>query len=198
MTDADLIKKFKAGDINAFTILVRRWEGYIYNFVLRNVGDREAAKDICQTLFLRVYEKLHKIKEPEKFKQWIFKIAINLCRDEFKRRKTRQTYYVSSRSDSEAMEIYKNSIIDQSSSPEQAFDNKLMINILSKALLRIPEEQRVVIVMKQYHNLKFHEIAEITKTSENTVKSRLYYGLKTLREVLEQQKLSREVLINEM
>ncbi|MCD6117812.1 sigma-70 family RNA polymerase sigma factor [bacterium] len=198
ISDAELVKKFNSGDINAFTTLVNRWESHVYNFVLRNVGNRETAKDICQILFLRIFEKLHKIKDPGKFKQWIFKIAVNLCRDEYKRRKTRSTYFVSGSSHDDSISMYTDRISDKSPSPEQAFDNKLLINILSEALLELPEDQRVVIIMKQYHNLKFTEIAEITKTSENTVKSRLYYGLKTLKKVLEQQELSREVLINEM
>ena len=83
MTDAELINNFINGNTSSFISLVKRWEKPIYNFALRNLGSKHSAEDVCQTVFLKAFENLHKLKYPEKFKQWIFTIAANLCRDEF-------------------------------------------------------------------------------------------------------------------
>ena len=196
MTDAELINNFINGNTSSFISLVKRWEKPIYNFALRNLGSKHSAEDVCQTVFLKAFENLHKLKDPEKFKQWIFTIAANLCRDEFKRRKKFRQKTVSISFNETNM--YEEITDSDSELPDDRFNNMILKDILKDALMQIPEQQRTVIIMKQYHNLKFHEIAKITKTSENTVKSRLYYGLKTLRKILENNKIDREVLTNGM
>lgn len=196
MTDAELINSFKNGNTSSFIGLVKKWEKPIYNFALRNLGSKHSAEDVCQTVFLKAFENLHKLKDPEKFKQWIFTIAANLCRDEFKRRKKFRQKTVSISFNETNM--FEEITDTDSELPDDRFNNMILKDILKDALMQIPEQQRTVIIMKQYHNLKFHEIAKITKTSENTVKSRLYYGLKTLRKILENNKINREVLTNGM
>jgi len=82
--------------------------------------------------------------------------------------------------------------------PEELYQHQQIGEILKRTLMTLPEEQRVVIVMKQYQGLKFTEIADILKQPINTIKSRLYYGLRTLRKILEESKLDKEVLLHEM
>ena len=82
--------------------------------------------------------------------------------------------------------------------PEELVDHQELGEILKRAIMALPEEQSVVIVMKQYQGLKFTEIAEILKQPINTVKSRLYYGLRALRKILVDSKFNKEVLLNEM
>jgi len=87
---------------------------------------------------------------------------------------------------------------NETKTPEELIDHQELCDILKRAIMSLPEEQRVVIVMKQYQDLKFTEIAEILKQPINTVKSRLYYGLRTLRKILVESKFSKEVLFNEV
>jgi len=91
MTDAELIQKFLDGNTEAFNTLVWRWEKNVYNFVLRYLGDREEAKDVCQQTFIRAYRKLRHLRTPEKFSTWLYQIALNICRDEIKRRRNHRT-----------------------------------------------------------------------------------------------------------
>jgi RNA polymerase sigma-70 factor (ECF subfamily) len=86
----------------------------------------------------------------------------------------------------------------ESQTPEDVLNNQQIGEILKRALMAIPEEQRVVIIMKQYQGLKFTEIADILKQPVNTIKSRLYYGLNALRKILVESNYSKEVLFNEM
>jgi len=199
MTDTELVLRCRKGDSHAFTMLVRQWEPAIYNFALRNVGTKHTAEDICQTVFLRVYEKIGTLRKPEKFKQWIFTITHNACRDEFKRRK--KLRLSSSQAHSGGDEnpgSYLDNLPGASPTPEQECNSSIIRSVLYRALMEIPIEQRAVVVMKQYHNLTFPEIARITKIPENTVKSRLYYGLKSMRKILKQENINREALTHEV
>lgn len=199
MTDAVLIEQYLNGNVQAFNTLVWRWQSPVYNFVLRVIGNSEQAKDITQATFIRVFKDLKKLKDKEKFKSWLYRIAMNLCLDEIKKMKKRKLVYLNSEFD------YGNDSLspfqipdDENKTPESLMQHNQIKYILKEALQQIPEEQRVVVIMKQYQDLKFTEIAQILKEPVNTVKSRLYYGLKALKKHLEGSSLNKEVLFNEM
>ena len=199
MTDAVLIQQFLDGEIGAFNTLVWRWEKPIFNFVYRTIGNEETAKDICQTTFIRTYRELKRLRDPDKFSPWIYRIALNLCRDELKRRKKRNLLYFDDFFSDQNASNPGMQIPDQDAkTPEELVDHQELGDILKRAIMALPKEQRVVIVMKQYQGLKFTEIAEILKQPINTVKSRLYYGLRALRKILVDSKFNKEVLLNEM
>jgi RNA polymerase sigma-70 factor (ECF subfamily) len=163
------------------------------------VGNEETAKDICQTTFIRTFRQLKKLRDPDKFSPWIYRIALNLCRDEFKKKKNRHFLYLDDMSANNESSNSPMQFPDQDAkTPDELYNDQQMKDILKQALVALPEEQRVVIIMKQYQGLKFTEIAEILKQPVNTVKSRLYYGLRTLRKILVESKLNKEVLFNEM
>jgi RNA polymerase sigma-70 factor (ECF subfamily) len=199
MTDTALIERYLQGDIQAFNTLVWRWEKPIFNFIVRAVRNEDSAKDICQTTFIRVFKQLKRLRDPDKFSPWIYRIALNLCRDEYKKMKNRPLYYLDDmNSDNETLNSVKQMADQTTKNPEELYQNQQVGTILKQALMQLPEEQRVVIIMKQYQELKFIEIADILKESVNTIKSRLYYGLRTLRKILEESKLNKEVLLHEM
>ena len=199
MTDSTLIRQYLNGDVGAFNMLVWRWEKPIYNFILRTMGNTETAKDICQTTFIKTYRELRRLRDHERFSPWIYRIALNLCRDEMKKKKNRHMVYIDEVMEDEPRLNSTGSLPDNGSdSPEDLAHRNQVSDILKKALQALPEEQRVIIIMKQYQELKFIEIADILKTPINTVKSRLYYGLRALRKILEDSDTGKEVLFNEM
>lgn len=183
MSDEQLILDFRSGNNEAFNALVSKWQKRIHLFAYRFIADSDEAAEITQKTFIKAYQKLHTLDSADKFGTWIYRIANNLCLDELKR---------AGRKNSVSLEALKKA-------PELEFaaDNKLMrsegILILYKALLRIPVEQRVVVIMKEYEGLTFKEIAEILNESENTVKSRLYYGLKALKNIFDSWKINKEI-----
>ena len=87
MTDQALIEKFLGGDISAFNTIVWRWEKPICNFAYRYVGGLDMAKEVTQQTFIRVYKNLHRLKDLSRFSTWLHQIALNICRDEMKRKK---------------------------------------------------------------------------------------------------------------
>ena len=193
MTDGVLVTRFLKGDIQAFNTLVWRWEKPLLNFIWRQVGDEETARDLTQTALIRIYKQLRHLKEPDKFSSWAYRIALNLCRDEFKRRKRHPLVSLDALGAS-APHVHE----EAPPTPEALLHQSQLGELLKASLQRIPEEQRVVVVMKQYQGLKFTEIADILKEPVNTVKSRLYYGLKALKKHLEESELGKEGLLHEL
>ena len=193
MTDAQLIEKYLAGDIAGFNMLVKRWEKPLFNFAYRYVDDFELAKDITQQVFIRIYKGLKKMKEHNKFSSWVYTIATNLCKDEVRRIKKKKLDYID-----ENNENYDKFVEEASSRPDAKVNQQQLQQLIKQALQIIPEEQRVVIIMKEYQGLKFIEIAEALGESINTVKSRMYYGLNALKTVFEKRNITREVLQYEM
>ena len=200
MTDTELIGKFLAGDVNAFNTLVWHWEKRVYNFILRYIGNREESQDICQKTFIRVYRKLNRLRDPERFSTWLYQIAINICRDEIKSRSRKKTYSLDHLQENSngAQSDVLNLKTDSKNEPEQQAHKRDVSDLIGRALQTLPEEQRVVIIMKEYQGLKFTEIADILETSVNTAKSRMYYGIAALRKVFKQWEISKESLRYEM
>ena len=197
MTDVELIDRFLKGDIMAFNRLVKRWEKPMYNFIYRNLSNEVVAKDVCQKTFIRVYQKIKKLRDPHKFSSWLYRIALNLCRDE--QRKNQRRFYISCDQTNEEQNYTPIQLTtDEDSSPDKIYAKKQIENLLKEQLQKIPPEQRVVIIMKQYQGLKFREIADILGKPVNTVKSRLYYGLKALKNNFKKANLTKEVFFNEM
>lgn len=189
MTDAELIARFLAGEEEVFNLLAGRWQKRLYNFILRYTGDREEAHDLCQQTLLRAYQSLERLRDPQRFSTWLYQIAVNTCRDEMGRRGRRPTL---------SLEETGEPPDPEAQGTEAPLLRRELRDWLSRGLQAIPEEQRAVVVMKEYQQLKFTEIAEILKLPVNTVKSRLYYGLSHLRKVLAQWNISQETIDYEL
>jgi len=195
MNDHELVNAFLCKKAGAFEALAKRWKQSIYNFAFRYVRDRQLAAEVCQTTLVRLYEKGHSIRDPEQFSAWLFQIVLNLCRDELKRLKRRRAKLV----DMDDMSM--NSLerlplvdVDSNGHPESQMITNNYNDLLNRALSTLNEEQRAVIILKSYQGLKFREIAEILKISENTAKSRMYYGLSALKKTFDKWNISKERL----
>jgi RNA polymerase sigma-70 factor (ECF subfamily) len=134
---------------------------------------------------------LKSLKDPKKFSSWIYGITLNMCRDELRARRRNRLTSLDELLDSRSSEP----VFDETD-PAAEIDRSNLAGILRKALDTIPEEQSLVIVMKEYQGLKFREIAEVLNVPINTVKSRMYYGLAAMGKVLSAMNVDREALLN--
>lgn len=175
-TDNQLVARTLNGDVGAFNDLVVRWEASLYRFVVRYLGDPEEARDICQEAFLKAYTNLDRFRGQAKFSSWLFQIALNQCRTQFRRKKSRPTVSL----DEEEQLSHLQLVPADAEPPDAAAIKSQQASELHAALANLPEDQRTAIILKEYHGLKFREIAEILETPESTVKSRLYHGLESL------------------
>lgn len=165
LDDRTIIARVLKGDVDAFNLLVRQWERPIYNFILRMIGDREEAMDLCQECFLKAYRELGTLKDLDRFSAWLYRIAHNTTLS--KQRKDRGKTFV---------------LLDPDLHPHRmGVENRLAVE---KALECLSPEQREVVILKIYQDLKFEEIAEIQGAPVSTVKSRLYLALEKLKGVL--------------
>ncbi len=169
----NLLLRYKAGDQQAINLLLNLWHTRIYNLAFKMLADHDTAMDVLQKTCIKVYEKAHQLEDSGKFKSWVYRIAVNFCNSELRKSKRDQRLV--------EPDLVKNKLTTNQSNSVEMHELKSYLN---NALQQIPDEQRTIIVMKEYENLKFHEIAEVLDISINTAKSRLYYGLKTLRKLL--------------
>ena len=166
--DRDLIAKARQGDVEAYNLLVSRWEKRIFNYLLRLVSNREDALDISQETFLKAYQNLRKLDDPARFSAWLFRIAHNEAFSLLRRRKPDVELIGEPR-------------------PRNTGGRLLPVELslaVEGALKRLNEDQREAVLLKVYQGFKFEEMAEILECPVSTVKSRLYTALDLLRTTL--------------
>jgi RNA polymerase sigma-70 factor (ECF subfamily) len=169
--DADLIRQAARGQVEAYNLLVSRWEKRVYNYLLRITGNREDALDLTQDVFLKAYQNLRKLDDPARFAPWLYRIAHNEAYSLFRKRRPE--------SDVEELEqeAAETGVLVGGSS---VFPIELGLAVAS-ALERLSPEQREAVVLKIYQGFKFEEMAEILSCPVSTVKSRLYTALELLK-----------------
>ena len=180
-TDEELVARSIGGDADSFNELVLRWERPIYALAYRTIGREEDARDVCQETFLRAFRALPGFRGQAKFSSWLYRIALNLCRD-WMRRERRAADLVQPPEDVDLMELA--AAAEPSESIEDLVARKDHGARRRAGDGALPEEQRTAIVLKEYHGLTFQEIADCVGCPLSTVKTRLYQGLMVLRREL--------------
>lgn len=166
--DRDLIVKARRGDVEAFNLLVSRWEKRVFNYLLRLLANREDALDVSQDVFLKAYQNLPKLGDADKFAGWLFRIAHNEAFS-LLRRKRPETGLVPD--------------LQTADTAGRLLPLELSLAVES-ALKRLSDDQRETVLLKVYQGFKFDEIAEILDCPVSTVKSRLYTALELLKTTL--------------
>jgi RNA polymerase sigma-70 factor, ECF subfamily len=183
MSHADrLILQAQSGNDEAFNKLVSLWYKRIYNYAFKYAGSHDMAMDIVQNTFISVHNKIAQLREVKSFKPWLYRIAINCGHEELRKQQRISGVSLNSavNEDERSFEIED----DVRYQPDAKLQRQELADLIMASLQTLSEEQRLVVIMKEYEGLKFREIAEALDISENTAKSRLYYGLKHLRSKL--------------
>ena len=181
-TDEDLVTRSRGGDLDSFNQLILRWERPIYALAYRVIGREEDARDVCQETFLRAFRALPGFKGEAKFSSWVYRIALNLCRDWMRRQRRAPTVQMPEGVAPEDLAADAG----PAESIEDLVSRRELSAIVAEAMALLPEEQRTAIILKEYHGMTFQEIAELQRCPLSTVKTRLYQGLSVLRRHLEQ------------
>ncbi len=158
--DHALIKRCLRGDRRALGELVREYERPIYNAAYRVLGNPDDAADITQSVFLRAFERLEQYNPKYKFFSWIYRIAINESIN-FRNRHSKQQSLVE---DQAAV----------SASPEEEIDASHLSRVIQAGLMELNEDYRVVVVLRHFSEMSYHDISVVLRIPEKTVKSRLY------------------------
>ena len=181
LPDEDVIKEFQDNNtIEAYEILVKRYKDPLTNFVYRFVGDKDVSTDIVQDTMIKFYLNKDSYKSFAKFSTWIYTIAGNLAKNELKRRKRRTVLSIHNDDEDNFLQIEDKKFI----SPDRAADNEMKASIIQKALMKVKEVYREVVILRDVQGMSYEEIAEITGLSIGTVKSRINRGRSQLQKLL--------------
>jgi RNA polymerase sigma-70 factor, ECF subfamily len=193
-----LIINARSGDEYAFNKLVSLWYKRIYNFCYKYFGSHDAAMEATQKTFIAVHKSFHSLQSSDRFKSWLYRIALNKCHEEDRGVFRKKMVSMFSSPD--------NGVTDQvieiedvaTANPDKKLQKKELADLVAKCLNELSTEQREVVIMKEYEGLKFREIAESLNISENTAKSRLYYGLTALRKTMTRMNVNQSTIDYEL
>ncbi len=177
--EIDLINRALTGSKPAQNKLIGQWFKRIYNYCLAYFNDHDLAMEAAQKTFIQMVEKGDQLHDVSRFRCWLYRIAFNFCHEE-------------KRKSSRLMALDSSLTVAATDTADILLHVSDMKKIIRDLLDQLPEEQKEVIVLKELEGLKFREIAEILHISENTVKSRCYYGLKAMNEQLKRLKIKKE------
>ena len=185
-TDSDLIRKYLSGDERSFRTLVQRYQTQIFTFILRMIGDRAAAQDVFQEVFVRASQNLAAYQESDRFGGWIFTIARNLCHDHLRRRQLELNLFSrNSWDDSDAVAL--DVIPSDAPLADAVLEQQELAVLLSDAIAALPIPQREVLLLRQHSQLTFKEIAGTLDRPLNTVLSQMRHALCAIRNYLEKE-----------
>jgi RNA polymerase sigma-70 factor (ECF subfamily) len=185
-SDEELMLSYRGGDEAAFEMLYRRHEKPLLNFFYRVVMNAVEAENLCQETFFRIVRAKKKYEATAKFKTWLFQIALNLCRDRLRRMKHRSHISLNTQASSqndgdiELQEL----ISDPSSDLEKHMETEELGALVQGAITSLPEDEHLVVVLKEYQGTKLSEIANIMNCPVGTIKSLNHRAHKKLRKIL--------------
>ena len=185
-SDEDLMRQLQTGDLHSFDTLVKRWEKPLLNYCYRMVNDIALAEDLRQEVFLRIYRSAKTFRARAKFSTWMYRIATNLCIDTLAKQQRRKETPIAAYIESEPEDINER-LIDLSEAPDTVLVKKEIESRVRLALASLPEDQRVVVIMRHYNSMKFREIATVVECPISTVKSRMAAGMERLSRILSSQ-----------
>lgn len=173
-SDDILVKRIKNGDMDAFELLVRRYESKVYTVAYRFLGSHADASDLAQETFLRLYQALPSFRGESSFVTWLYSVTANACRDEIRRKQRHpvvswENELLNNGSQAVSLAFGRSRI----PTPEEAAEQNEFNELIQQCLNDLPKEQRLILVMREIQGLSYAEIAVILECSLGTVKSRL-------------------------
>jgi RNA polymerase sigma-70 factor (ECF subfamily) len=189
LMDEELVEMAQNGDRNAFTLLVKRYQDRIYNLIYRYIGNAEDAIDLTQETFIKAFVKLGEFKGNSKFYTWLYRIAVNACIDFRRRQRISIVHWDDMRpNEFDRLDIDEpaNSIdvVGEDSNPEAHMLKSELRQIVREAINTLPEHLRIVLILREYEDLSYEEIASIIGCRVGTVKSRLFQAREMLKRKL--------------
>ena len=178
MIDIQLIEQCRGGNFNNFRKLVELTSPFAYSVAFRMLGNEDQAKDVVQETMVTIWQKLKKIKTAEVYKTWIYRIVVNKCYDEMRKRKRNPEFVT----DDHTWELISNRI---SVGPSLSLENGETSRIISILTETLSKKQKAVFVLSDLEGMSNDEISEITGISKSSVKANLYHARRSISEKVE-------------
>jgi RNA polymerase sigma-70 factor (ECF subfamily) len=192
LSDEELMVSCSQGDSRAFAILMRRYQARLSKYISGFVKNKDLAQDLTQETFLRAYRSRKTYVPKARFAAWIYRIATNLCHDQFRQQRTRPTVslnksftvQINEKGDEEDYELYEQISDDSIPRPDVEIEKEEQRMRLRAAIELLSEKHRTVIIMHVYDGMEYAEIAKHLGCSVGTIKSRMHYAIKSLKQML--------------
>lgn len=182
MSDEDLMENLQNGVYEAFDLIVHRFKDRLHNFIFRYTHNSQDSEDLVQETFLRVYRSRHSYQRIAKLSTWIFTIASNLAKTDYKKKQRMQTFSIhADDADSESREF---ELTDDSLLPDEELHLDNSIKKLEEALMQLNEDFREALVLRDIQQLSYEEISDITGVAMGTVKSRINRARAQIQELI--------------
>ena len=176
-SDSELVSRARLGEVVAFEQLVRRYDRKVLSIASLYTSNEEDAKDIYQEAFLRVYRGLPGFRGKSRFSTWLFRVVTNVCLSY--QRKTLKVKNVSFEDDAIGQTAAATAVTEDN--PEKRFGDAEISQRVTSALATLPDQQRMVFILRHFQDLKLSEIADTMNCAEGTVKRYLYLAVRKLR-----------------
>jgi RNA polymerase sigma-70 factor, ECF subfamily len=178
--ESEIMAEVAKGNLSAFREIVESYQNPLLNYIYKYTGDRTAAEDIAQEVFLRVFKTAKEYRPLSSFKTWLFKIATNLCLNELRDNKIH-------RSTIDVFELNEAGFValsEKHPSPVRELENRELSSTLKKALKSLPEKQRVALLLHKYSGFSYSEISQMMNCSISAVESLIHRARQSLRKQL--------------
>ena len=173
-TDLELVDEVRAGNRQAFTELMRRYQERIYWVARRMVGSHPDADDIVQETFIKAFLSLGDFRGEAGFYTWLYRIAVNLSLNALRKR-----HIVTYLRESELAQIV---FPPSKEDPHKELESKELESQLARAVAKLPDKQRAVFVMRYYDEMTYEEIAYVLKTSVGGLKANYFHALRKVKQ----------------
>ncbi len=180
MQERELVKKIKAGDIQAFKQLFENHQSEVLNLCLKLVGNRTEAEDVCQEVFLKVYQSIDSFEHKAKISTWIYRIAVNLCLNFNRKKKQMRFLRLDDKETENFSGIFELLMNPAGEQPDFSLEQKEKEKIVWDAVNALPESQRMVLILQRYEGLSCEDIALVLESSVSSVQSKIFRAKENL------------------
>ncbi len=183
--EGELIRRLQQHDEKAFQQCVKLYQTKVYGLVYRMLGSQAEAEDVSQEVFVTVFKSIDSFRGDSKFSTWLYRIAANHCKNRIKylkRRAHKQTGELDDAAERELLGSSSSTLGQQQASPVEALEGLQLGSIVQRAITKLDEEHRLLLVLRDVEELSYEEIMQVTGLAEGTVKSRLHRARLVLKE----------------
>jgi RNA polymerase sigma-70 factor (ECF subfamily) len=166
LEEQTLIRQCQSGDLDAFEILLGKYEKLVYNLCYRYFGNYSDAADIGQEAMVRIFRKIKEFNGKASFRTWLYRVVVNLCLDELRRRKNKPVSL-------DDIKVQGYEPVTPGLGPEERAEQQELHRLILEVLARLSTDHRTILILKDVEGLEYNEIAVVLGCSIGTVKSRL-------------------------
>jgi RNA polymerase sigma-70 factor (ECF subfamily) len=177
LIDREIIEECRKGNLLNFRELVRKTSPFAFSVAFRMLGDEDLAEDVVQDTMVTMWQKIGRINSPDGFKKWLYKIVVNKCYDELRKKKRAQEYKM----DESAWTVISNHLSEESPSEMENKEAAVVISLLTNSL---SPKQKAAFVLCDLEDMTLEETAEITGMRKANVKANLHYARKKINEMI--------------